>query len=157
MDAIREYIISVTSAAILCGVVKGLIRKGPAHGILKIICGVFLAFTFLHPVMNIPLYSLTDPIIIKLEEGRDAIADGVKISEEASKQEISNRISEAVSKKAAELGLNLTVEVIFSDESVPIPIGLKIAGTASPYAKIQLQHYIRNELGISEEELNWTG
>ena len=157
MDAIRQYIISVTSAAIVCGVMKGLVKKGPAQEIIKILCGTFLAFTFLNPVMNLSLDNLSDPIMINLEEGRDAIADGVKMSEDASKQEISKRISDAVSKKAAEFGLTLSAEVIFNNEPIPVPIGLKISGAVTPYAKIQLQHFIRNELGINEENLSWIG
>ena len=156
MDAIRQYVISVTSAAILCGVIKGIFQKGPAQGLIKMLCGTFLAFTFLDPVINLPLDSLSYPITIKLEEGRDAIADGIMISENASRQEITRQIAEVITEKANEFGLEVSVEVVFSDESTLIPIGLRIAGDVTPYAKIQIQHYIRNELGISEEDISWT-
>lgn len=157
MDAIRQYVISVTSAAILCGVIKGLVRKGPAHGIIKMLCGTFLAFTFLKPITYLSFDTLANPINIQIEEGSSAIEDGQKVSAEAMKEEISKRISEMLSRKAAEFGAEVLVEVTFSDGPMPVPIGLEITGAVTPYVKVQLRQYIRNELGISEEDLSWSG
>lgn len=157
MDALRQYVVSITSAAVLCGVLKAMVRKGPSSGIIKILCGTFLAFAFLNPLTDLSLEVLAEPIIPGLEGRQSALEEGAYLSRTALEQEISQRIEEEIIQKAAILGVEVSVDVDFSGDTPPIPIALTITGNVSPYAKIQLEQYIRDELGICKEDLRWIG
>lgn len=157
MDAVRQYVISITASALLCGVLKGMVGKGTAQGVIKILCGTFLAFAFIKPLTELSFTALADPFIPGMEAGQDAVAEGQNISKEAMKSEIAEQISRIIVRKAEEFGSEVYVEVYFSEDTMPVPVGLKISGSISPYAKVQLQQYIRSELGIDEEALTWTG
>ena len=58
-------------------------------------------------------------------------------------------------KKAKALNLDITANVEFGREDVPIPTEIYLYGNASPYAKYELTRYITEQLGIPEENQVW--
>ena len=60
MEVIREYILSVTAASIISGILTVLLdKKGTAGAMGKMFCGVFLAITLIRPLGD--LISVDDP------------------------------------------------------------------------------------------------
>ena len=59
--------------------------------------------------------------------------------------------------KAETLRAQLTVQVILSDEELPVPERIYLTGQASPYARSMLQRLIEEELGVPKERQIWTG
>ena len=157
MDSIRQYVISIISAAIICGIIKGMIGNGLSQGIIKILCGSFLAFTFIKPIGVFSFESINASMSLAIDEGNRLVTDGQNASRVAIQNEIADRISKSVAQKAKNVGAEITVEVIYSEDSIPVPIALEIVGEISPYAKVQLSHYILSEYGIGEEDIHWIG
>ena len=58
--------------------------------------------------------------------------------------------------KAAALEVTLLVEVEMSDEPIPVPCGVRLAGDVSPHAKNKLSGIITEDLGIEKERQQWT-
>ena len=53
MQGIREYLLSITSAAIICAVAKHIIgEKGRSSKIIYVVTGLFMAITLISPVLN---------------------------------------------------------------------------------------------------------
>ena len=89
MDALRQDVISVTGAAIVCGVVMALSPKGSAKSVLKMLCGLFLAFTVIRPVTKIDLEALIDEFTLSYSIDGDAMAAfGENLSREAMAERI---------------------------------------------------------------------
>lgn len=156
MHAVGEYIFSVCVAALLCGLLTPLLKKGPAGDGAKLITGIFLLLTVLRPLTGIDLPALENLTAYIRSDVQQAVLNG----EEKTHQEFSGIIKERsaayILQKAEALGLQITVNVIVSEDTLPIPQAVYLTGAAAPYAKKQLQDVIQRDLGIAKENMIWT-
>lgn len=156
MEHIREYLISVTAAALLCGLIQSMAgEKGSAAGILRLVCGIFLALTVVRPVAQIKLeeFSLLTSDI--MQEAENAAAEGEDYAKRALSRHITEQTEEYILDKARSYGAELSVDVTLGDGEEPIPVAVTITGQFSPYAKAQLSAQIESELNIPEEDQKW--
>ncbi len=157
MEAVRQYLLAVTAAAVVCGIAQRLLgKKGTAAGIGKMLTGLFLVFTVISPFTRLHLDDLTDFTAGIEADAADAVAAGQSDQKKAIAESIMQRTRAYILEKAEALNLRLTVEVTLSDSGLPAPVGVRIAGSASPYAKARLQSIIENDLGIPKENQLWT-
>lgn len=156
MDEIRQYIISVTAAALFCAIITSLLcKKDSGFAIIKLLSGLLLAYTVIAPWTKIRLTDIsiyTDSISAEAEQFVQCGADYM-YSETAT---IIKEKSEAyILDKAASMGLNIEVEVTLSNTDPPMPDSAVIKGAVSPYAKEKLQVCFQSDLGIPKENLLW--
>ena len=136
MEALRQYVISVVAAAMLCGIVVRLFPNGSGKQVGKLICGLFLAYTVLSPISRVDFSKLPDFSLRCMDDAEDAAAMGENLAR-------------------ADLHANLRVEVAVGEDNLPAAV--TISGEASPYARRQIQAMIANDLGISKENQKWIG
>jgi hypothetical protein len=113
-----------------------------------------MALTVLGPVAQIRLpafSSLPDTL-----QAQTAVLDGEETARAALAESISTRVEAYILENAADLGLQLTVDVELSRDPIPIPVRIYLQGNISPYAKQKLQTVIREDLGIDKENQIWT-
>lgn len=156
MDGLRQYIISVTAAAILCGIIKGMSEKTSCGKIVKLICGLFLGFTVIKPITQIDLAQLTEVSVPFADEAVQAAALGENLSQEAMADIIKQESETYILDKATALNVSLEVSVTVEGDP-PVPVAALCSGEVSPYAKQQLEKILWEDLGISKEHLEWTG
>ena len=154
MEALREYLLSVTVAAVVCALVRRLLAgKGSAEAMGKILAGIFMALTVLTPLTQLRL-----PPLAELPFSADA-RQAVRAGEESARKALAERISEAseayILQKAAAMQAALTVEVELSGDPIPVPQRVSLQGNIAPYAKQKLQTMIRQDLGIDKENQVW--
>ena len=77
MEALRQYVISVVAAAMLCGIVVWLFPIGSGKQVGKLICGLFLAYTVLSPISRVDFSNLPDFSLGCMDDAKDAAAMGV--------------------------------------------------------------------------------
>lgn len=157
MERLREYVISVTAAAIICGIVTGLSQKDSTQKMLKLVCGLFLAVTVVRPITRIDLTALTDVSLISFSEAEEAAAMGENLSRNALAELIKEETEAYILDKAAERNVSLEAEVTVSGDSPPVPVSVTLSGAVSPYARQQLEQLITEDLGIAKENQRWTG
>ena len=58
-------------------------------------------------------------------------------------------------KQAQVFNANISVEIILSDDAMPVPEYVRISGPIAPYAKTQLINIIERELGVAKENQLW--
>lgn len=155
MGAIKEYLMSVTSAAIICGVITGLTKKsGSISAMLKMLAGLFMTMTVLSPVMNLPLLDFPIYLDHLSDDAQSAAIIGEEIANDEMQQIIMEHTQAYILKKAKALGADIEVVVYLQDL---IPSGVRIIGQTAPYTKKQLSQYISDNLGISLEDQLWIG
>lgn len=152
MEALRQYIISVVAAALLCGIVTGLMPRGRASQIIRMVCGLFLAYTVLAGLTGLDLQT-PDWDVLAVTDAHQAAALGESLGEAALTQVIKEQTEAYILDKATALGLSLEVEVSLDESQVPQSVVLE--GRASPYERQQLQNTIARELGIAKENQQW--
>lgn len=158
MENIREYILSVTCAAVLCAVLGSFFeKKGTVGTLLKLISGLFLAFTVIRPVLKVDLTDLTSILQAYTEDAEAAAAMGEIYAREELSAVIKSEAESYILDKASSLGAELTANVTLSDDDIPLPAAVTLAGDISPYAKTVLSAQIEENLGIPKEDQQWTG
>lgn len=157
MDGIRQYLLSVTAAAILCAIVKALTdKKGAPTTLIKLISGIFLAITVFAPLTNIDLSNLTDYMKSFTVDADTAAAVGTDYAREETAAIIKAQTEAYILDKASSLGADLQVSVTLSDDTLPVPCAVVITGGIAPYAKERLTRYITDDLNIPEAQQTWT-
>lgn len=155
MESIREYLIGVTAAALICAVMTKLLGKGTLGAVVKLIAGIFMALAIISPMVDIRIEELTDFVSdIKLSAD-DAAVEGENSARAAVESIITERTREYILDKAEALGLEMTVEVELDTGEIPVPRAVTLSGDISPYAKAVLSEYIAANLGIEAEEQTW--
>ena len=156
MDGIREYLISVTAAALLCGILKSLMgEKGNSAALVRLICGIFLALTVIRPLkeLNLKDFSLLPTGL--LEEARLTSGEGEEYTRQAKEDLIIQQCEAYILDKAQTLEASIQVEIRISQEGDPVPVGSIITGNLSPYARNQLSKTLEEDLGIPQEDQKW--
>ena len=157
MDAIAEYLLSVTGAAIVSAVVLRLLEgKGSAASVAKMLTGIFVAITVIGPITRLHVSDVLDLLPDVSADAQAAVAQGEASAKKALADSISNQIESYILDKAAQLGVTLAVEVELSQDVIPVPVGVRLQGNVSPYAKTRLQSILRDDLGIDKENQIWT-
>lgn len=158
MDALRQYFLSVTAAAVICGIVNGLLQnKGMAPALVKLISGSFLALAVISPVTRIDLDDFTDYSLNYSAAAECAAGAGENLAQETMADIIKSQSEAYILDKAESLGLEVDVDVTVSGEQLPVPVAVCISGAVSPYAKGQLTAILTENLGIAKENQQWTG
>lgn len=157
IEGIKSYLLGVFAAAIICAIVTRLMGDKGTHGaIAKLIAGLFLAFTVIHPVASVDLSGLTDWADGYSDDASEAVAAGESQMKSALAAGIKSRTEAYILDKAAALNVELKVEVTLSDDDIPVPTDISLFGKVSPYAKARLQAIISEDLGIEKERQTWT-
>ena len=156
MEGLRNYLLSIFSAAIICAIVMRLMGEKGTHATLtKLIAGLFLAFTVIYPLADIRIGDLTGLTAGYSDTAEQAAAMGQLLTKESIASGIKAKTEAYILDKAAALNTRLQVEVTLSDD-IPCPKAVRLAGSVSPYAKAQLQTIIAQDLGIAKESQLWT-
>ena len=152
MFAIKDYLLSVTAAALVCGIVTSLAGKGSITKLLKLICGLFLTATVIKPAVDVRVENIYDFAENLNADSEMVVSQGEYVASEEMKRIIKQKTETYILDKAKALGAEITAEVVLEDY---IPAGVTIMGDISPFAKSNLSATIAQELGISPEEQIW--
>lgn len=153
MDAIKGYLLSITAAALVCGIVISLTgKKGSISKLMKLLCGLFLAATVIKPVVDVRIENIYDFTENLSAQGEMAVAQGENVAAEEMKRIIKQKTETYILDKANALGAEITVQVVLEDY---IPAGVTIMGDVSPFVKSNLSASITQELNIPPEEQIW--
>ena len=155
MDAVKDYLLSVTAAALICGIVSCLAGKsGNISKLLKLLCGLFLTAAVISPAVNMKIDDLstfTDRLAVDADL---AVARGEEVASNEMEKIIKEKTEAYILDKAKSLGTDLEIEITLADM---VPAGVTLTGDISPYARASLSASIAQDFGIPPEEQIWNG
>lgn len=157
MSGLRSYIVSVVTAAVICGVVTALAKESGTGPLMRLLCGVFLAITALRPLAQVDLEQWLDLPLPYQQQARHYSAQGEEFARAAKAQRIMQETEAYILDKAKALRAEITVQVVLRETGEPLPQTVILTGRISPYAKAQLQRILEEDLGIAKEQQQWTG
>lgn len=155
MEAVRQYIISVTAAAILCGILTAMVGGKQIKRVWKLIVGIFLTLTAVKPLADIDLESVPTLAETYSLQAEAAVLEGETMLNSQRQGIIKSRLEAYILDKAKAIGVTLTVDVSLDDKSLPVSV--RLSGDVSPGAKSRLQSIIAADLGIPKEAQIWVG
>ncbi len=157
MEDLRQYLLSVTAAALVCALAGRLLPKsGMVTSIGKTVMGLFLALTVISPWAKLQLSQLEDLQLNLQQDSAYAVSEGVEATKQNLHDIIKARAEAYILDKAEDLQLSLSVQVELAGEDIPVPAAVALQGAASPYAKMRLQSIIAEDLGVAREDQLWT-
>ena len=157
MESIREYLLRVIAAAMICAIVSALYGKKSAVGnVCKLISGVYLTLVLVYPLANFKLPQPNHEVEAISEEA-DRIAENAQQDAQQQIALVMKSQTEAyILDKAEQLGAQIQVSIQVGDSEYPVPVKSQVTGNLSPYAKKMLSDILAKDLGIAQEEQVWS-
>ena len=153
MAPFRQYVLSLTAAALLSGILLSCVPEGSGRKILRLACGILLTVTALKPLGQLRLPDLDALTGEYRQQAEAAAAMGQEMARLEAHEGIRKALEAYILDKAAELGMDVTPE-IFLDES-GIPVSIRLEGEISSELRQKMQTIITNDLGIPGEAQEW--
>lgn len=152
----KEYLLSIIGASLLCSIVYCLLDKKSGHyPIIKLICGLFITVTAIAPLTNISIPDISDFIGDTKYDANQLIQEGQNATYESMASIITEDLESYILDVANEIGADIQTEIVLDEQTPPSLQSVKIIGHVSPYAKQKMQQIIKQELGIPEENQIW--
>ena len=156
VNHLADYVLSVMSAAVIVAILCTFFgEKGIISAIMKVICGLFLTFVVINPVVRLNFSRMNDYLENFTLEGLEAASAGENMAREAEGDIIKSRVQAYILDKADSFGAQLDVEVVLDQDNVPVSV--ELSGDISPYARAQITGMITEDLGITKEHQLWIG
>ena len=156
MQAVAEYLLSITAAGIVCAVVRNFLGGKHTSGkIIQAVTGVFMAVTIFSPVLRFRIDDLADYFQEFRFSAEDVVESGREMASDAMADIIKQQTESYILDKAASIGAKVDIEVKMSDTNPPVPKEVILSGSISPYDKSILQQYITANFSIPEENQKW--
>ena len=152
-----KYLLSIITAALLCGIATSLLGNQGALGTaVKLLAGIYMTLSIIAPWGQLRLGELSDLKDQLTSDAERVTLSGQNTAREAMAESIINSTRTYILDKAESLGAELTVEVMLDDSQIPIPNKVRIRGNISPYNREKLSSIIERDLGIPTEAQIWT-
>ena len=157
MDEIRQYIIGIVAAALLCGIATSFIHEKSVLGAsVKFIAGLLMVLSVIQPWTTISLNELTNWKSDIMTDGREFVSAGKESADEVYRASIKARLASYIQDEAKTLGAEISAEIILSQDDIPVPERVILQGDISPHGKKTIESVLTERLGISREEQIWT-
>ena len=114
MDSIRQYLLSIIVAALVCSIVKALVGSKSGYGrVVSLVCGTFMTITLLSPWVNWDFKEFALP-----SDGLNAEGDSIaRQAQEETRNELRSIIKERteayILDKALSMDADVQVDVIY--------------------------------------------
>ena len=124
MGSIRQYILSLCAAAMICGIIKSLSDKmGASSKMIQALCGVFLTITAIRPLLSFQISDISNVSWPYHTEAEKITTDALREAEEARDTIIIDQLKAYIMDKAASLGAQIDVEILLTEENNSLPCG----------------------------------
>ena len=158
MELLKNWIMYITSAAVLSAVCLGILPEGRAKKAVSLVCGFVTLLCLAYPITDgrmdelsgvLPEFDLSDGFEEKAEETKQ-IATRIVIQEE---------LGAYILDKGKEMGVEIEdveVSVRWSEEGYWYPVKAEIRLKNEGAASEELENMILKELGIEESKIYWS-
>lgn len=156
MEGLHQYLISITAAAIVCAIAKSVSEeKTVAGSMIRLIAGIVMTVSVLSPIVTLKLEKLPELTADLTVGANAAVEEGKEMAAAERNAIIIDAVSAYILDKAATFGAALEVEVLMPTDGDHQPEGVVLYGNVSPYAKLQLQRIIAEDIGVGKENQQW--
>lgn len=155
MAFLQRYVLSVVSAAMICGILRGLSESLSAGNGLRLLCSLFLSVVIVRPLLAFEWEIPDFGEFSVLEEAAESSAEGEQIAAEKLRAVISEQTEAYIAKEAAGLGMTLEISTKLQDGELPIPETVTLYGEFNPAGREALQQIIDRDLNIPNERQIW--
>ena len=156
MEAIKQYVISITAAAILCILAPSIFSSNNTYtGAVKFLCSLIFMIILVSPWKNFRLEEYDWFWESAFADAKAAVDEGVFAFNDLQAAGIKEKTAAYILDKAKEYDLELDIQVELDDSSPPMPENIIISGISTPLQKQQLRQIVSRDLDIPKERILW--
>lgn len=156
MEALRQYVISVTAAALVVAIFTAMFDKNSGTGkMVRLIGSLMLTLVVIGPLVRL---DFDKQVFLASGIGSEvtaAVDRGEKLAREEAVSIIKTRMEAYILDKATSMSADISADVTVGEDGVPC--SAVIRGEVSPAAKMRLRNILETDLGISKENQVWIG
>lgn len=153
MESVRAYFLSVVAVCLISVLALAAVREESVRKVVRLIGGLLILLVAVSPLLRLDTGALARRLTESLSEyGVETQSESVH---ERWREHIRETAERYISEKAEELGATLKVTVTVSDDEIPVPIGVRLFGTADVYQRAALAKSLAEELDIAAERQVW--
>ena len=157
MIRIRKYLLSVAAASLLTSLLPALLPKGKIQKVESFIGSLVLILTILSPVVKLNASSIRKAMESYQIDLQDTQRGIEKKSRGVLEELISQRCEEYIWDKAAQMGLQLEIEITVGENSdIPVPVSASMVGVCSQEDQAVLSKTLEEKLGIPRNKQEWS-
>lgn len=144
---------SVIACALACSIVSQIDSSSKRKEILRLLCGIVLAISILHPFSKINPEDLLQFSQWDSGGAEAYIAEGKKMAAQARMDSIKTSCETYILNRARDLEADIHAKISLDDAG--IPFFAELHGELAPDVQNRLQAIITAELGIPKENQKW--
>lgn len=154
MDSWKQYIYAVILCVCICSVITQMISDSRQKSLIRMICGVILAITVLHPLSRLGWEDLLSSYDWDPDSAQYWIDRGEDLAWETAAEVIKSSCETYILEKAELLGADIDVQISLNKDQ--IPVSAVITGKFGSDQQRQLQNILTTDLGLPKENQTWT-
>lgn len=156
--ALREWILGLCGAALVCALALAVCPKGRVYAVLRVVCGAVMAIALLKPVIGIDFAAYSESLEkyrIEAETAAGSVTDRKDI---LSRTIIEDACAAYILDKAAEQNVALSavkVRAVWSEDGFWYPYEATLTGPDAADGSGKLPGIIESDLGIPRDRQYW--
>lgn len=151
---VREYILRIIIASMLCSALANLMSKGKAQAIFKMVCGMFLLVIMIRPLTNLSPVELENVFLDFKNNASECVSYGEQLAKVQAAEYIKTKSEAYILNKAAMLGADIRIEIQLDESN--IPCSARVMGEPSAMIQDSISQIIETDLGITKERQEWS-
>ena len=156
MESIKQYLITVISAAMLCSLAITFAGNRGAHSkLIKLIAGLFVTICVISPTIKLQFEDISSYFASLYSDAAQYTSLGQEQYTESTAAIIKSKLETYILDKAAGMNAVITVQLTMSQDNTFMPESVQLSGSVAPYTKQRMEQVIANELGIPKEKQMW--
>ena len=150
--------ISVIAASLILSILTSVTDEKSSEGkLLRLLGGLYLTIVVIHPVVGFDFGNLQSFFDELTPDTQAASEYGQELAQDQLSEIIKSKAEAYILDKAGLYPADVTVEVMISEEEIPVPESVIIRGVFSEDVKYSLQNMIESDLDIPKEHQTWIG
>lgn len=156
MESIRQYLITLVSASMLCSIAISFTgSKGVNSKVTKLIAGLFVTICVISPVIRFEFDDISSYFTSLYCDAEHYSSLGQEQYTVSTAAIIKSKLETYILDKAAGMNAVITVQMTMSQDNPFVPEAVQLSGSVAPYTKQRMEQIIANELGIPKEKQMW--
>lgn len=156
MNLIKEYTFTVVSVCVVIAIIRKITSAHFTTTVINVVCGIVLSLAIISPVIKIKISDLSNYTSAVQMDADALINGGVDHSQDQLRTIITDDLTAYILEKALMYDCSIDrVEVVLSEDALPVVNGICITGRYSPHAKKCLSDSIEVNLGVAKENQEW--
>lgn len=157
LEALRQYLLSVTAAALLTAILQALLPRGPVRRVTALACSLLMLLTVVRPLSQWNADELIEKFESYCQELSVYPEEMEKTSAALTESIIVSQSASYIEDKAEENGMICTVQVSCRDENgIAVPNAVTVTGDLTGEERQMLLTVIQDGFGLGEEAVQFT-